>query len=351
MLLYIHIPFCDSRCYYCSFNTYADKFHLKKAYMLSLETQLDFEIQRYNLLPNSIESVFIGGGTPSCVNATLYESILKKLKPYLASNIEFTTEANPNSASKEWLEHMLSLGVNRVSFGVQSFNDDKLKLLGRSHNSSTAKEALINAYEVGFRNISLDLIYGISGDTKELLLNDIDIAFSFNINHLSAYELSIEEGSAYATKAYMKKENLQLAKWFIKEIQKRGFKQYEISNFGTYQSRHNRGYWEYNEYIGLGSGAVGKLNNTRLYPTKNIEEYIKNPLLIATEELSDDDEKLERLFLGFRSSVGVEASLLNETELKKAYILVQEKKLVLKKATFFNTNYLLSDEIALYIYY
>lgn len=351
MLLYIHIPFCDSRCYYCSFNTYADKFHLKKAYMLSLETQLDYELVRYDLKPHSIESVFIGGGTPSCVNVTLYEAIFEKLKPYLTSDVEITTEANPNSASKEWLEGIFGLGVNRVSFGVQSFNDEKLKLLGRSHSSTMAKEALNSAYEVGFKNISLDLIYGLRGDTKELLLKDIDSAFSFNINHLSAYELSIEEGSVYAKKAYMKKENLALAKWVIKEIQKRGFIHYEISNFGIYQSRHNRGYWEYKEYIGLGSGAVGKLKSSRLYPTKDIEEYIKNPLLITTEELSSEDEKLERLFLGFRSNVGVKASLLNEAELKKAYILVQEKRLEFREATFFNNNYLLSDEIALYIYY
>ncbi|MGE4419821.1 MAG: radical SAM family heme chaperone HemW [Sulfurimonas sp.] len=349
MLLYIHIPFCDSKCYYCAFNSYVDKFHLKEEYMEALCAQLEFELKRFNVVHKEIESIFIGGGTPSTVAPNLYEKLFYMLNPYLGENIEITSEANPNSATQTWLEGMHKLGVNRISFGVQSFDDAKLKLLNRAHNSTQAKEAVFNAKKVGFKNISLDLIYATLGDTKELLENDLQTAFSLPINHLSAYALTIEEGTPFEKKPYMSKERLGLTSWLFKKIKKFGFKQYEISNFGSYQSSHNLGYWKYKNYIGLGSGAVGKLGMQRYYPTAVIEEYIKNPLNIKTEQLDLIDKKTEQIFLGLRSCVGVHKDILNTKELEKAELLVQEKKLLLKNDTFYNKEYLLADEIALFI--
>ena len=349
MLLYIHIPFCDSKCSYCAFNSYVDKFHLKKEYMDALLLQLDFELKRFDVKEKEIESLFIGGGTPSTVEPRLYEKIFKKLKPYLCSDIEITSEANPNSASKEWLEGMHNLGINRISFGVQSFNKAKLKLLNRAHTPEQAKEAIVNARDVGFENISLDLIYATLGDTKELLSSDLQTAFSLPINHLSAYALTIEEGTPFESKPHMSKETLELTRWLFDSIAEHGFKQYEISNFGSYQSRHNLGYWEYKDYIGLGSGAVGKLGLERFYPSPNVEEYIKDPLTIKTEILSDEDKKIEQIFLGLRSCVGIKKDILNKDELEKAELLVKEKKLRQKNDTFYNDEYLLADEIALFI--
>ncbi|MEK6658105.1 MAG: radical SAM family heme chaperone HemW [Campylobacterota bacterium] len=350
MLLYIHIPFCDSKCYYCAFNSYVDKFHLKEHYMEALCTQLEFELKRFSITPKAIESLFIGGGTPSTVAPKFYEKIFEMLKPYLGDNIEITSEANPNSATGEWLKGMFELGVNRISFGVQSFNKDKLKLLNRAHNDTQAKEAILNAQKVGFKNISLDLIYATLGDTKELLENDLLTAFSLPVNHLSAYALTIEEGTPFESKPHMSKERLKLTSWLFKKIGDAGFGQYEISNFGSYRSTHNQGYWEYKDYIGLGSGAVGKLNLERYYPTSSIEEYIKNPLNIKTELLTLEDKKTERIFLGLRSCVGVPKNILNTQELQKANLLVNEKKLIFQNDTFYNSDYLLADEIALFIY-
>ena len=349
MLLYIHIPFCDSKCSYCAFNSYVDKFHLKKEYMEALSTQLSFELKRFNVKDKEIETIFLGGGTPSTVEPELYKPLFKTLKPYLTCSAEITSEANPNSATKEWLEGMYELGVNRISFGVQSFDEKKLKLLNRAHTSKQAKDAVINANRIGFKNISLDLIYATLGDTKELLKNDLDIAFSLPINHLSAYALIIEEGTPFASKPQMSKETLELTNWFFDEIKSKDFEQYEISNFGSYKSEHNLGYWKYKDYIGLGSGAVGKLNLDRFYPTCSVEDYIKNPLDIRVESLSDEDKKMEEIFLGFRSCVGVHQDIFNKEELKKAKILVDEKKIIFKSDTFYNTNYLLADEIALFI--
>ncbi|PLY14033.1 MAG: coproporphyrinogen III oxidase [Sulfurimonas sp.] len=349
MLLYIHIPFCDSKCYYCAFNSYVDKFHLKEHYMEALCTQFQFELKRFNITSKEIESIFIGGGTPSTVAPALYKKIFDALKPYLKDNIEITSEANPNSATAEWLEGMFKLGVNRISFGVQSFDKEKLKLLNRAHSAAQAVEAVLNAKKIGFKNISIDLIYATLNDTKKLLENDLNTAFSLPINHLSAYALTIEEGTLFESKPYMSNEKLELTSWFLKKITDFGFNQYEISNFGSYRSSHNLGYWEYKDYIGLGSGAVGKLGLKRYYPTTCIEDYIKNPLDIRSELLTPEDKKIEQIFLGLRSCVGVCKDLLNKEELKKAKLLVNEKKLLFKNDTFYNIDYLLADEITLFI--
>ena len=348
MLLYIHIPFCDSKCSYCAFNSYVDKFHLKQMYMKALEVQLNFELKRFKATKKSIKTIFIGGGTPSTVEPQLYKNIFNILKPFLDDSIEITSEANPNSATKKWLSGMFELGVNRISFGVQSFDTNKLKLLNRSHSKEDAIDSINNAKEIGFQNLSLDLIYATLGDSKELLQNDLKEAFKLPINHLSAYALTIEEGTVFESKPHMSKETLYLTEWFFTQI-KQKFEQYEISNFGSYKSKHNLGYWKYEDYIGLGSGAVGKLDLKRFYPDTNLEKYIQNPLNIRVENLSEEDKKIEQLFLGLRSSVGIDKNILNKSELKNTLILVKEKKLILLDGTFYNTNYLLADEIALFI--
>ncbi|MFT5835179.1 MAG: oxygen-independent coproporphyrinogen-3 oxidase [Sulfurimonas sp.] len=349
MLLYIHIPFCDSKCSYCAFNSYVDKFHLKEEYMKALVTQLTFELKRFGAKAQTIESIFIGGGTPSTVEPKLYKPLFQLIKPYLQSNIEITSEANPNSATYEWLKGMKKLGVNRISFGVQSFNKDKLKLLNRAHNTNDALNAIKNANEIGYKNISLDLIYATLGDTKELLEYDLKTALALPINHLSAYALTIEEGTPFESKPHMSKETLELTTWLFSKVEKSGFKQYEISNFGSYKSTHNLGYWEYKDYIGLGSGAVGKLELQRYYPSTIVEEYINNPLSIRVEELTQEDKKIEQIFLGFRSCVGVKTNILNKEERKKATILVDEKKLFMQNDIFYNNEYLLADEITLFL--
>ncbi len=349
MLVYIHIPYCDSKCHYCSFNTYVDKFDTRDDYMKALYTQLSFELERFGAEENSIETLFIGGGTPSTVTPELYAPIFTLLKPYLQKDAEITTEANPNSATKEWLEGMRKLGVNRVSFGVQSFDADKLKALNRAHNPQQAKDAILHAKSLGFEHLSLDLIYNYQGDNKALLLNDIEKAFSLPIDHISAYELTIEDGTKFSTTPEVRQENENLAFFVFDEIEKRGFKAYEISNFGTYQSRHNKGYWEIKNYIGAGAGAVGFLKERRFYPQTHIEAYINDPLNITEEPLTGEELLTERVFLGLRSSIGVEKSLLSEEMIKTAAFLCEEKKLKCTETHYYNDNFFLSDELALYI--
>ncbi|NOR56456.1 MAG: coproporphyrinogen III oxidase family protein [Sulfurovum sp.] len=349
MLVYIHIPYCDSKCHYCSFNTYVDKFDTREDYMQALHKQLSFELERFGAKENSIETFFIGGGTPSTVDPLLYAPIFELLKPYLQKNAEITTEANPNSASKEWLEGMFKLGVNRVSFGVQSFDSDKLKALNRAHNPEQAKEAILHAKSIGIEHLSLDLIYNYQGDTKALLLNDIETAFSLPIEHISAYELTIEDGTKFSATPEVRQEDENLAFFVSDEIEKRGFKAYEISNFGTYQSKHNKGYWEIKDYIGAGAGAVGFLKDRRFYPITGIEAYIANPLQITEEVLTEDELLTERLFLGLRSEIGIQKETLSQEMQERATLLCKEKKLSESDTHYYNDNYFLSDELALFI--
>lgn len=349
MLAYIHIPYCDSKCHYCSFNSYVDKFDTRVDYMQALHRQLSFELERFKAGKQSIKTLFIGGGTPSTVAPELYAPIFELLEPYMQKDAEITTEANPNSATNAWLKGMKDLGVNRVSFGVQSFDKDKLKALNRAHSPEQAKESVLTAKELGFEHLSLDLIYNYRGDTKTLLENDIKQAFKLPIDHISAYELTIEDGTKFSSTPEVRQDDENMAFFVADEIKKLGFKHYEISNFGTYQSSHNKGYWKLENYIGAGAGAVGFLRDKRFYPQTDIERYIHDPLNITEEHLTADELLTEKIFLGLRSCIGVEKSILSDAMIQNAQFLCTEGKLKCNETHFYNKNFFLSDELVLFI--
>lgn len=361
MLLYIHIPFCDSKCFYCAFNSYTTKFKLKDDYMEALREQLENNLEKHiNNRNKKIKTVFIGGGTPSTIKASSYKKIFDLIKPYLEENAEITTEANPNSATFSWQKEMFEMGVNRISFGVQSFDEKKLKFLGRAHNSQSAIDAINNAKKVGFKKINCDIIYGVLNDTFDTLKKDFDIVKDLGINHISAYSLIIEENTKFfldekslqKNKKSLKIDDEELSYEIFEYLKNIGFNQYEIANFATneeFESKHNYGYWKYSEYLGVGAGAVACINNIREYSEKSIEKYIQNPLLVEKEKLSEEDIKAEKVLLGFRCKFGVALELLNEKEQKRANDLILDKKLDLKDGKLINNNYLLADEIALYI--
>jgi oxygen-independent coproporphyrinogen-3 oxidase len=242
---------------------------------------------------------------------------------------------------------MYELGVNRLSFGVQSFNNEKLKTLGRAHHTQHALEAIRIASAIGYNHLSIDLIYGVREDTKTLLKADIDQALLLPIDHISLYALTIEENTVFEKTPEIALEELGLTQWLFRTLSDNGYTQYEISNFGKYRSAHNIGYWEHKPYIGLGSGAVGFLDNRRYYPLTSVEHYIQNPLEISVETIEPDALMSEKLFLGFRSCVGVEENLLNQKQKKHADLLVQEGMLNLCNGRYFNNDFLLADEIAL----
>ena len=348
MLLYLHIPYCDSKCHYCSFNSYTDRFDTRPLYMKALLKQLQRELERFGAHEGSIETLFIGGGTPSTVAPELYAPFFKALHPYLAAGAEISSEANPNSASATWLKGMRDLGVNRISFGVQSFDAAKLKRLGRAHSPRQALEAVETAAKIGFERISLDLIYNCAGDDRRLLESDLDRAFSLPVTHLSAYELTIEAGTPFARTPEARQEDVALARWMADEIAARGLPPYEISNFGD-PCRHNLGYWRLKNYIGLGAGAVGFLKDRRFYPSPSIDAYLADPLGHTVEGLTPADLKMERLFLGLRSRVGIDRDLLSPPERERAELLTREGKLRRTPEGYENPDFFLADEIALYL--
>jgi len=318
--------------------------------MDALKLQLEDGLKKNN---KQIETIFIGGGTPSTIKAHKYQNIMNIVKPYLKENCEMTIEANPNSATKEWLEEIYQIGINRVSFGVQSFDDEKLKFLGRNHNKEQAIEAINYAKQVGFENINCDIIYDTTHDTKELLENDLSIIKNLPINHISAYSLTLEEGTKFFNKSNVQFENEKLARFLFKEFEKLGFEQYEISNFAMDEkarSKHNLGYWQYKEYLGVGSGAVGCIDNKRYYSQKDVLKYIKNPLKYDDiEDLNENDVLIEKVLLGFRSIVGVNTNELNEISNKKAQILIETGKIEQIDNMIFSKDFMLADELSLYL--
>jgi oxygen-independent coproporphyrinogen-3 oxidase len=348
VILYLHIPFCGSKCPYCSFVSYADKNPLKKEYSKAILKQLEFEMEKFDLQPKSVESVFVGGGTPSEFDPELLKPFMQELSLFLSNKAEITTEANPNSASLKWLLGMKSLGFNRISFGAQSFDDQKLKFLGRIHNAKEAREAILRAYAAGFENISVDIMYDTKIDTKKVLENDVKTAAALPLNHLSAYSLTLEKNTPFFQKKNARKESLIKAKFLIKTLKNERFLQYEISNFSRgYECFHNKQYWAHESYIGIGCSAVGFDGRRRFYPSKNLEEYAKSPLTQKTEYLSDENLRLEKLFLAMRSNIGIELEFFPERA--KIDTLEKAKKIRIKNGRVYNNDYLLADEIALFL--
>ncbi len=315
--------------------------------MKAITVQLKKELE--NIGKKSLKTLFIGGGTPSCVKAFEYENFFETVRDYLKEDAEITVEANPNGVSSEWLLEMRNFGVNRISFGVQSFFDDKLKFLGRTHDGKTAKRAVFLAKDAGFSHINIDLIYSTVFDTKERIEKEVEEAFSLPIDHISGYALTLEEGTSFWGREDVKREGEEEAIFFAERIKERGFTQYEVSNFGFYKSKHNLGYWAGEEYIGIGAGAVGFRDGCRYYPKTDIKEYIKNPLFRRIERLSKEDIKTERVFLGLRCELGVDLGVLNEKERERVYELEKEGKVFIREGRFFGSDLFLADEIALYV--
>lgn len=348
MRVYIHIPFCASKCPYCAFGSFTD-FSLVRQYFDALRADLEHQLKEFLGAKQQIKSVFFGGGTPSVVAPSFYEGILDLLLPNCAKNAEITFEANPNSAKLEWLKSIKTLGANRISFGTQSFESKKLKFLGRTHSSADTFRAVENALKAGFERINVDFIYGTKLDNKKLLsseLEGIEKLKNLGVNHISAYSLTLEQNTPfYAHKNYAKDAPI-LANFMIKGLESLGFLQYEISNFSQigYECEHNLGYWRGDEYIGVGAFSVGFVGKTRLYAHTCLEGYIKEPLFRQKEHLSTQAWSEERLLLGLRSELGVDEKYIKNKGILE--FLEKSKKILRKNGRVFNKNFLLADEIA-----
>lgn len=290
--LYIHIPFCKRKCLYCDF--YSTLYDPRLA-----ATYIDVIVRQIDAIDGELSTVYIGGGTPSALEPELMLRLLKSLKPKLHGVTEITVEANPESLDDERIKILLDNGVNRLSIGVQSLDERKLKKLGRIHNVERARESVVMAAKRGFKNISVDLIFGVWGESQGDWKRELDEVVRLPVQHVSAYALTYEKGTPLAgslvNKSIAALEDDEVAAMYetaIDILSLRGFKQYEISNFARegFECRHNLSYWENNPYIGLGASAVSYLDGVRAKNVASVSDYVRR--FEASGKLTESSEKL-----------------------------------------------------------
>lgn len=343
--LYIHIPFCHQICNYCDFNKVFFKDQPVDAYIDSLGQELALWKQQ-GALDKPLETIFLGGGTPTSLSPLQLEKLLGYIHQYvpMADNLEWTSEANPDELTEEKMQVLFDGGVNRLSMGVQSFDEDLLKRLGRTHSNGDVKKAVEAARRVGFTNISFDLMYGLPGQTMEQWEDTMKQAFEFDLPHFSAYSLIIEPKTVFynlMTKGKLNTvtEDLEADMYdrLMEEMEARGLPQYEISNFGRpgFQSRHNLLYWDNEEYIGAGAGAHGYVQGLRYSNAGPLKKYME-PLargerpLLSTHEVPLHEKMEEEMFLGLRKTEGVSISHFYEKfgrAMEEVYGAILEKEL------------------------
>lgn len=324
---YIHIPFCKSKCAYCSFVSF-NRLEKITGYVYALLKDISD-----NYCGEKLRTLYFGGGTPSLLPIDLLSKIIKKFK--FQNNYELTMEINPDDANLEYFSALKSLGVNRLSLGSQTFDDEILKLIGRRHDSSAIVSAVKLAKEAGFTNISVDLIYGLPLQTLDSLKNDLEKFLELDIQHISTYGLKIEEGSKWGRGKCIKGDTLAISigeemteiclpdddaqadmyELINDTLEKNGYYRYEVSNFAKsgYESKHNLNYWDNNEYYGFGCAAHGYVDGIRYSNYSTLDEYMAKP---STHELGhtlSQQEKLEEeIFLGFRKRSGINVNKIKE---------------------------------------
>lgn len=317
---YLHIPFCEHICHYCDFNKVFLQGQPVDEYLRMMKREMEMQLAKYPT--TELDTVFVGGGTPTSLDeeqlSFLCEAINETL-PFDAKQAEYTFEANPGDLSREKLEILFQAGVNRLSFGVQSFNDELLKRIGRTHRASEVYETIQLAQDVGFTNITIDLIYGLPGQTMEDFEDTLAKALALQLPHYSSYSLIVEPKTVFYNQ--MRKGTLNLPpqeleasmyERLMEEMERHGMHQYEISNFARpgFESKHNLTYWDNKEYYGIGAGAHGYTGGKRVANHGPVKKYI-TPLLKGELPVLDEHpvplyEKMEEeMFLGLRKTKGV----------------------------------------------
>lgn len=318
---YVHIPFCTQICYYCDFSKVFIKNQPVDAYLQALIR----EFERYDI--KQLRTLYIGGGTPTAITAQQLDYLLTNLTKNLDLSVleEFTIEANPGDLTEDKIEVLKQSAVNRVSLGVQTFNDKQLKQIGRSHNEAQIYDTISSLKEAGFDNISIDLIYALPGQTMSDVKENVAKALALDIPHLSLYSLILEHHTVFMNKMRRGKLNLpqedleaEMFDYIITELEKNGFEHYEISNFTKpgFESRHNLMYWDNAEYYGVGAGASGYIAGVRYRNQGPIQHYLKavseGNARLSEEVLTKEEMMEEELFLGLRKKSGVSIAKFEE---------------------------------------
>lgn len=317
--LYIHIPFCVSKCRYCDFNSYKLDLDEKKKYLNALQKEMEF--YKETIKGKKIDTIFIGGGTPSILNKNEIKILFQNIKNNfsITDNAEITMECNPGTLTLDKLKTMKECGVNRLSIGLQAVQNNHLEYIGRIHTYEEFEKNYYQAKEVGFENINIDLMYALPNHSKEDWMESLERIVKLNPTHISAYSLILEENTELF-EMYEREEfklldedtDIEMYEYTINYLKSHGYNQYEISNYAKkgFECKHNILYWKCENYVGLGTSASGFLDKTRYNNLCELEEYEniihtgKKPI-DWKEKLSIKDEIEESIFLGLRMNEGI----------------------------------------------
>ncbi|WHX99373.1 radical SAM family heme chaperone HemW [Neobacillus sp. DY30] len=316
---YLHIPFCEHICHYCDFNKVFLKGQPVDEYLQALEQEMILTLHQYPT--NQLDTIFVGGGTPTSLNEKQLERFCESITRNLpmGNNVEFTFEANPGDLTKGKLQILKDAGVNRLSLGVQTFNDELLKSIGRVHRARDVYQTVDNAKSIGFENISIDLIFSLPTQTITDLKESLTQAFTLDIQHYSAYSLIIEPKTVFYNLMQKGKlptpgEDTEAAMYMLlmEEMEQHGYSQYEISNFSKpgYESKHNLTYWNNDYYYGFGAGAHSYVNGWRRSNAGPLKKYMEqiadgNLPIFQEHQTSKAEQIEEEMFLGLRKTAGV----------------------------------------------
>jgi len=315
--LYIHIPFCRSKCAYCDFYSITDRSQVA-GYLHSLSR----EMEHYREFAPLFDTVYVGGGTPSCLDTRQLAELLLRVREAfpIAPDAEITVEVNPGDVDTVFMRGLRDAGVNRVSIGVQSFDDIILKSLGRRHNGREGREAVEAARAAGFANVGVDLICGVPGQSHDLWQETMETALGFDPEHLSCYELTLEEGTPFHRRMERGEFSLpgeeEAYRFFSMTsafLEQRGYTHYEVSNFARERaliSRHNHKYWDHTPCLGLGPAAHSFNENRRWWNHRCLEGYGRDVAsgrapVAGVEDLTPEELRLEALYFGFRTKRGI----------------------------------------------
>lgn len=357
--IYIHIPFCKSRCRYCDFFS-TTQLEKREAYVKAVVEEWGHYQNEWS--KQEIRTIYLGGGTPSLLPIEslhlLLHSILSGINPSTIQ--EITLEANPGDITAEKIQAWRSLGINRLSMGVQSFNDQLLQLIGRRHSAEQAIQAVKTAQAEGIRNISIDLMYALPGQTMAEWQADIAQALEMRVPHISSYGLIYEEGTSLTQwleqgkiAAIDEEEEMLMYDYLVEQLTQHGYEHYEVSNFampGQY-SKHNSSYWNDTPYLGLGAGAHSYNGQSRWWNIDDIDEYItqamSRQLTPERETISPKERHTELVMLGLRTSKGVLCTAVNmdkaQEYIAKGYLIQLEDKVIATTKGFHILNRIIED--------
>ena len=325
--LYIHFPWCVKKCPYCDFNSHPLQQTLDQSkYIEALIEDLDYELSEFNQI-RPLNSIFLGGGTPSLFEPDLLGLLLSSTEHRLEfeDNIEITMEANPGTTEHHDFAAYRSAGINRLSIGAQSFNPTHLRVLGRIHSSEDTRKSFHSAREVGFKNINIDLMFGLPGQTVEQAVADLNSALDLAPEHISLYQLTLEPNTVfykYPPKLPDQDDVIEMQQSLQTELFQRGFRQYEISAYGQrqFECRHNLNYWMFGDYLGIGAGAHSKLTvgealirrSRKKHPVTYMSHVGSDSALGETRRIANSELPLEFLMNGLRLKKGFSLRMAEE---------------------------------------